>query len=144
MKKKSKILFAFVMMFVLVGMVSAVADSFSKNGTLENIYDDGTNVYNPVISDTATFGPSFKTYINNIKNVSGQNAKGGIRVFTTAKRKVAFTWWKIGEEQSNVFPSTTATPALLWDDKGVKETKIEWQNRTGNTSFYGTFNAKNS
>ncbi len=145
MKKVIKTMTILLLFISIIGIVYAGTDSFTLSGTLENTII-GNNVTRKPITGTATFGERFKTSITSIENVknlnNGTNANGGIRVFTTVKRKVGLVWWGIGEKQTNIYYKNSKynTDPLVWEDSGTKETKIEWQNRTGNTSFHANFN----
>lgn len=145
---KGKIAFALIASFALIGFVFAYASTYSGNGWLKNEVKSSTKVVRDPITAYITTSGSYKTQITNITNVgninNGSNANGGIRVFTTVytKKSSGLFWKKKSEGYNTVSTSSTATSAIEWYNTGSLNTKIEWQNRTGNTQFYGTFTAK--
>lgn len=143
-KQKRKILFAIIVMFIFVGFAYALDNFISVDGGLKNEIKSGITKRN-TISGTAKLGESFDTYMDNISEVKGINAEGGIRVKITAK-KYDLLGIKIREKEIEVpvFPTTTtSSKAWFYFDKGGNKTKVEWENWTGDTSFDAKFKAEN-
>lgn len=149
MKKVKIILFStiFVMIMSFI-VVSAYMYKISVDGTLTNTIDGNTVTRDPIYGE-ASIGGTITVNVTDIKNVSGTNAKGGIRVYVRAKRKNFLGIWgeKVGKYYSNdnhQAPSLTNTNDMstTLSVEGNKLTRVEWENHTGNTSFYGTFTAK--
>jgi len=147
MKKLKKILLIFTLaLFATVTTVLATAYSFSVSGILENTVDGNTVTREPIYGE-AVMGSKIVANVTGINKVSGTNAKGGIRVYVCAKRKNLLGVWSTKKSgyysDSNQAPSLTNTDdmtiALILS--GSKLTRVEWENHTGNTSFYGTFKA---
>lgn len=150
MKKFKKNLFIFaLLLFIPVTTVLATIYSFSLNGTLTNTIDGNTVTRKPIYGE-ASLGGIVTATVTNIKNVSGTNAKGGIRVHVNAKRKVLLGIWngnvsKYYSDDNHQAPSLTNTADMSTTLKvtGTGGTvRVEWENHTGNTSFFGTFSAK--
>lgn len=140
MKKIPKLLFVLAIMLVFVGTVFAGEYIYECTTSLTNEVK-GNKIDNLPLSVKKNMGRYFNTYIVNIKDVKEINPQGGIRVFTTVTRKHNILYTYKEEAQSNVFTTTTSTPGIFWNTQqsGTKATTVEWQNRTGNTSFKGTF-----
>lgn len=149
LKRKRKVLFVLIALFALMSTVYAYAATYSGEGNLSNEIKSGTSVKNDPIVGYISTRSTVTTEINDISRVvnlasSGGNAENGIRVFTTVYFQDPDAWigiWKKQPEKGYqvVKPSTESTTPLEWDNDIDNNVKIEWQNRTGNTSFHGTF-----
>ena len=138
-----KILFILTVMTLCIGIVFASARLFAQ-GQLKNKVTANIITTRNTLSDTGNLGANFTSYIYNIYDVAGSNAEGGIRVKTMINRKDSRGKWEDkGYKYIIVYPkkSTTDKITLAMNDNVVAETKISWQDWTGNTSFYGTFEA---
>ncbi len=142
MKKKSKILVAFLTLFIAVGFVSALDNTIRKTGSLTNEVISNIYTKRNTIEGEAKLNSTFLANMTNVKNVSGTNAEGGIRVKTTAKR---YTLGIVSSEKEMIIPvyptTTTSSTAKFVFNSDSNKTKVQWQNWTGNTSFDATFNA---
>jgi len=149
MKKVKTILFSTILIVVMSFIVvSAYMYKISVNGTLTNAIDGNTVTRDPIYGE-ASLGGTITVSVTDIKNVSGTNAKGGIRVYVRAKRKNFLGIWvekdgKYYSDDNHQAPSLTNTDDMstTLSVEENKLTRVEWENHTGNTSFYGTFIAK--
>ena len=86
--------------------------------------------------------PKVKSYMSNIRNIS-ENATGGIRVRTVAKRKCnGKTKEYVKYDIVRMGNTTSESDPFLFDDFLECSTQISWQNYTGNTRFDAYFIAE--
>ena len=142
MKKKSVLLITFLALFISIGLVSALDNSIRKSGSLTNEVISNIYTKRNTIEGEAKLNSSFFVNMTDVKNVTGANAEGGIRVKTTAKR---YTLGIVSSEKEAILPvyktTTTSAGVRFTFSSDSNKTKVQWQNWTGNTSFNATFNA---
>lgn len=86
MKYKTKIFLSLTLIAFSISTVYAGDYIFTGTTTLSNKIVNN-NVTNPAFKVERSIGRYFNTYIMNARNITGQNASGGIRAFVTVKRK---------------------------------------------------------
>lgn len=146
-----KSVYVLTISFVLISSVYAYASNYTGTGWLKNEIKSVNKVVNDHVTAYITKSGSYSTQITNISNVENINSGGGdaangIRVYTTIYTKKTsglFASWKKRDNEgyNTVYPSSSQTNVIEWFNSGELHTRIEWQNRTGNTQFYGQFNA---
>lgn len=142
MKRKSKILFTFALMITLVGFAFAESYKIDKSATLSNVVN-GLSISRNKVEQTETFSEAISTRLYNVKNVTGINAEGGIRVKTIAKKYNLGIVTNTQETYVPVYPTTTTSVGALFTyNTSSNKVKITWEDWTGNTSFYARFTAR--
>lgn len=144
MKIIKKIVFTLLAIITMVGLTYAASTYLiNEEGTLKNTVN-GTSTSRNTKKGTATFGTGVEAVMLNVANVTGTNASGGIRVKTIAKK---ITLGVVINEKYLYIPvyptTTTSSGALFTYNTSKNKVKIQWENWTGNTSFYAEFKAKN-
>ncbi len=143
MKKTKKIVFALIALIALSGVVFAASHVIDKEGTLSNVVN-GNSTSRTKIYDDGKFAQSIYAYMTNIKDMTGENAAGGIRVKTMVKSCI----FNICKENENmmvpVFPDNPGTSSGAWFYKySDGKYRVQWENWTGNTSLHANFVADN-
>ncbi len=138
MKYKTKIFLSLTLIAFSISTVYAGDYIFTGTTTLSNKIVNN-NVTNPAFKVERSIGRYFNTYIMNARNITGQNASGGIRAFVTVKRKNNLVWTFTEEQQAGIYKGTSIYHFWNTQQAGEKITSVSWQNRTGNTSFTADF-----
>ena len=87
MKKRTKIAFGFIALISFTSLTYALTTPVQVSGEIRNKVTADLITTRNTVSGTGTVGKYIETYGTNIKNISGENANGGIRVRTVVKEK---------------------------------------------------------
>ena len=125
------------------GIASADGTILIKiNGGLKNEVVNAFYTKRNTIKGETNMRPKVKSYMSNIRNIS-ENATGGIRVRTVAKRKCnGKTKEYVKYDIVRMGNTTSESDPFLFDDFLECSTQISWQNYTGNTRFDAYFIAE--